>query len=62
MLNREKRTEIFGADTLNLVVIFGAALLLLGAIIAPPQVVRSAMQAQQAETGTVTLALLHQVS
>ena len=64
MLKKLKDNEIFGADALNLVVIAGAALLLLGAITTPASVTPPAAQAKAplVETVTVTASPLTNLS
>jgi hypothetical protein len=64
MLKKLRDNEVFGADALNLVVIAGATLLLLGAITTPASVTPPAAQnkAPLVETVTVTAAPLTNVS
>jgi len=64
MLKRLTDNEIFGVDTLNLVVIAGATLLLLGAITTPASVTPPAVAAKAplVETVTVTASPLTKLS
>lgn len=65
MLKKLRDNEVFGADTLNLVVIAGATLLLLGAITTPASVTPpTAAQASAplVETVTVTASPLTKLS
>jgi hypothetical protein len=64
MLKKLADGEVFGADALNLVVIAGATLLLLGAITTPASVTPPAAQAKAplVETVTVTASPLTKLS
>lgn len=64
MLKKLRDNEIFGADALNLVVIAGATLLLLGAITTPASVTPPAAQSKAplVETVTVTASPLTNLS
>jgi hypothetical protein len=55
MLKKLADGEVFGADALNLVVIAGATLLLLGAITTPASVTPTAAQAKAPLVETVTV-------
>jgi len=55
MLKKLTDYEVFGTDTLSLVVIVGATLLLLGAITAPASVTPAPAQASAPQIETVTV-------